>query len=88
MTIVAPLIPLCVVESRCHWPQPRSGVPIPKPLLPIEMDVPASLLAPPANRQDVARDEVRVGPTFILAVGVASAHGSTQFKRPPVLLAA
>ncbi|MNX88253.1 hypothetical protein D3C86_1202160 [compost metagenome] len=49
MTIVPPLMPLCVVELLLPLAATATGVPMPKPLLPVEIDEPCSLLAPPAT---------------------------------------
>ncbi|MNQ86882.1 hypothetical protein D3C85_1020870 [compost metagenome] len=49
MTIVPPLMPLCVVELLLPLAATATGVPIPKPLLPVDIDEPASFDAPPAT---------------------------------------
>ncbi|MNV87775.1 hypothetical protein D3C71_1819300 [compost metagenome] len=49
MTIVPPLMPLCVVELALPLAATTMGVPIPNPLLPVDIDEPASLVAPPAT---------------------------------------
>ncbi|MNJ76151.1 hypothetical protein D3C77_733720 [compost metagenome] len=49
ITIVPPLIALFVVELLLPLAATTTGVPMPKPLLPVETEVPWSFVAPPAT---------------------------------------